>query len=128
MQTALVVEDDPSIRRLMVQLLQEEGFDHVLEATNVSSALALAQEHPLDVVVLDYVLPGQTGIDVAEQLRAQAGFNGPLLVTTALPRAQAEEACAELDACECLPKPFDITEFLAAVRGCLTDAQRSLAV
>ena len=107
----------------MGQLLREQGFGTVLSAADRDSALAHAKRQPLDLVVLDYVLRGQSGIEIAEQLRALPGFDAPVLVTTALPRPQAEEACEAAGACECILKPFDITAFLEAVQACLDGQQ-----
>ncbi|HLY67204.1 MAG TPA: response regulator, partial [Chloroflexota bacterium] len=123
----MVVEDDATIRELMMELLREQDFEQVLGAANPARALALAQSNELDLVVLDHCLGGESGIEVAEQLRALPDFSAPVLVTTALPRAEAEKVCAEADACECVLKPFDITEFLAAVQACLRDRGAPLA-
>jgi|SRR5690348_11975029 CheY-like chemotaxis protein len=123
MRTALVVEDDVAIQNLFSELLREQGMERVLGAATAQQALDLAGRHALDLVVLDYRLRESSGIEVAEQLRALPGFRAPVLVTTALPRPQAEEVCAEADACECVAKPFDITEFLRAVQACLDHGQ-----
>jgi DNA-binding response OmpR family regulator len=119
MLTALLVEDDAGIQQLVTQLLEEEGFGRVLRARTAEEALPLASQNKLDLVVLDQHLQGSSGVEVAEQLRALPGFRAPVLVTTALPRPEAEQVCAEAAACECIVKPFDIAEFLAAVAACL---------
>ena len=119
MRTVLVVEDDRTIQDVMSELLHEQGFKTVLTAGNPDEAIALATTNALDLVVLDYRLGGHTGVDVAERLRALPGFDASVLVTTALPKREAEKACAAADACECLIKPFDITAFLDAVQTCL---------
>ena|SRR5581483_3641514 len=122
MRTALVIEDEEAIRHLISELLQEQGFQRVLDATTGAEAVALVQENDVDLVVLDYRLTSESGIDVAGRLRAQPSFNAPVLVTTALPKRQAEEVCAEAGACECIIKPFDITDFLQGVQNCLEKA------
>ncbi|GEM_PF-1833651 len=127
MKKALVVEDDPSILTLMSELLREQGFQTVYPANNPDAALALAAAQGFDLVVLDYHLGQQSGIEVAEQLRALPGFEAPVLVTTALPSARAHQVCAELDACECVTKPFDVTDFLEAVQACLDRHEPRLA-
>jgi CheY-like chemotaxis protein len=119
MQTALVVEDDRAIRDLMGELLREQGFKSVLTAGTPDDAIALARTNSIDLVVLDYLLGGHSGIEVAERLRSLPGFGASVLVTTALPQKQAENVCAQANACECLTKPFDITDFLEAVQSCL---------
>ncbi len=128
MLKALVVEDDGSIRSLIRELLQEEGFDRVVEATNGAEAVALAESQHIDLVVLDYLLKGESGIEVAEDLRAVPGFDAPVLVTTALPRPKADVVCDQADACECLTKPFDIGDFLTSVRQCMADSRSRVTV
>jgi two-component system, OmpR family, phosphate regulon response regulator OmpR len=125
MRTALVVEDDRAIQDLMSELLREQGFKRVLCAASPNEAVALATANSIDLVVLDYLLRGQSGIDVAERLRSLPGFDASVLVTTALPKPRAEQVCAEADACECLTKPFDITDFLEAVQTCLDGRERA---
>ena len=127
MRTALVVEDDVAIQNLLSELLREQGIERVLGAATADEALDFATKHPLDLVVLDYRLKETSGIEVAEQLRALPGFRAPVLVTTALPQPRAEEVCAEAKACECVAKPFDITEFLRAVQACLAQAPAEVA-
>ncbi|HEU0166593.1 MAG TPA: response regulator [Chloroflexota bacterium] len=126
MRSALVVEDDVSIQHLIAELLHEQGFDRVFSAAGPNRARTIALEEPLDLVVLDCLLGGVSGVEVAEQLRAIPGFKAPVLVTTALPEKEAKAVCAEADACECVQKPFDITEFLRAVQNCV-DGQTATA-
>jgi DNA-binding response OmpR family regulator len=66
---ALVVEDDPWIRLLLRDLLTDEGYA-VLEATNGSAALRLAQRHPPALVLLDLVLPEQSGLELLAELKS----------------------------------------------------------
>lgn len=111
----------------MCELLREQGFQKVLAAESPPEALQLANTNAVDIVVLDYRLRGSSGIEVAEQLRALPGFDAPVLVTTALPEPQAEQVCAEAEACECVRKPFDITEFLGAVQACMEQREPEVA-
>lgn len=127
MRTALVVEDDVAIQDLLSELLREQGIERVLGAATAGEARDFAVKHALDLVVLDYRLKETSGIEVAEQLRALPGFRAPVLVTTALPQPWAEEVCVEAKACECVAKPFDITEFLRAVQACLEQAPAEVA-
>src|SRR5579864_5666562 len=101
MRTALVAEDDADIQKLVTALLSERGFDQVLCASTAKQALELAGANQLDFVVLDYYLADGPALEVADALRALPDFGAPILVTTALPRAQAREVCDEAEACEC---------------------------
>jgi DNA-binding response OmpR family regulator len=123
MRTVLIVEDDAAIRRLMAELVREEGFDRVLTAGLPQEALAVAAAQSLDLVILDVHLGAHSGIELAERLRALPRFSAPVLVTTALPQRQAKELCDAAEACECLVKPFDIDEFLRAVRDCVASQE-----
>ena len=69
-RTVLVVDDDPSIRELVAELLDEAGFA-VLEADSGGLALRLAREHCPSVVLMDHRLPDMSGLDVLERLRTQ---------------------------------------------------------
>ena len=66
---ALVVEDDPWIRLLLRDLLTDEGYA-VLEASNGSAALRLAQRQPPALVLLDLVLPEQSGLELLSELKS----------------------------------------------------------
>src|SRR6266702_4000606 len=66
---ALVVEDDPWIRLLLRDLLTDEGYA-VLEASNGSAALRLAQRQPPALVLLDLVLPEQSGLELLAELKS----------------------------------------------------------
>ena len=73
----LVVDDEPSIVDAVGHMLRYEGFE-VDEATTGRDALALAQDDPPDLVILDVMLPGLDGLEVTRRLRAD-GVNVPIL-------------------------------------------------
>lgn len=68
-RTVLIVEDDPWIRPLLAELLQDEGY-RVLQADTGEKGLSLALENPPNVVLLDLRLPDTSGLDVLRELRA----------------------------------------------------------
>ena len=70
--TALVVDDDMVLRGALAELLEEEGFLNVIQASNGFSGLRLAFEHHPQVVLLDLMLPELSGAEVLRELR-----NGP---------------------------------------------------
>lgn len=112
--TALLVEDEPSLRKLVKGYLSLLGFE-VVEASDGRHAMAALKQTPFALVVLDLMLPESSGYDVLEFMRAQALGDTPVLVMSArtLPedRAQAEE----LGAKRYLIKPFSRAEFTQAV-------------
>ena len=77
----LVVEDDPHMAQLLAQGLREESHE-VNIASDGNSALALSSKTPFDVILLDVMLPGVDGLEVARQLRRREE-NVPVLMLTA---------------------------------------------
>src|ERR687886_2420814 len=116
MPTILIADDDHTLTALLHQTLADEGYS-VLSAADGKEALAQAQAHRPDLVVLDWIMPGLSGLEVARQLRAAAGM--PILMLTA--RDAIEDRVAGLDsgADDYLVKPFDLAELLARVRALL---------
>jgi CheY-like chemotaxis protein len=119
-QTILVVEDDPILRSVIKEHLEEVGTFKVLEAPSAAGALAqLASVRP-DLVILDLVLPDRSGYEVCEHIRNEPRTSDvPVLVVSArlLPshRAQAEEAGASAF----MPKPYAKRELLKHLRALL---------
>src|SRR5918912_834264 len=119
MPTILIADDDHTLTALLRQTLIEEGY-RVLSAADGTDALAKAQAHRPDLVVLDWMMPGLSGLEVARHRRAAAGL--PILMLTA--RDAIEDRVAGLDsgADDYLVKPFDPAELLARVRSVLRRA------
>ena len=109
---ALVVEDDPWIRLLLRDLLTDEGYA-VLEASNGSAAVRLAQRQPPALVLLDLVLPEQSGLELLAELKStRATARVPVIAVSA--RTDLLARAAEL-ADAVVAKPFDIEELLAKI-------------
>jgi two-component system response regulator MprA len=120
MPTILVVDDDPKLCAMLRRTLAYQGFQ-VAEAGDGPAALAqMARVRP-DLVVLDWLIPGIEGAEVARRLRA-AGDAVPILMLTA--RDAVEDRVAGLDAGadDYLVKPFAPDELLARVRALLRRA------
>lgn len=105
---ALVVDDDDMMRRLVRTVLEADDFD-VTEAANGADALALAVSTPPDVIVLDVMMPGLTGIDVLKQLDHA---NVKVVMLTARVDPETEAKCREAGADAFLTKPFSSIELL----------------
>jgi DNA-binding response OmpR family regulator len=111
----LVVEDDAQMARLLVQGLQEE--DHQVDlARDGFSALAISKAGSFDLVVLDVMLPGVNGIEVAKQLRCRKADVAVLMLTA---RDALPDIVKGLDAGadDYLTKPFSFQELLARIRA-----------
>lgn len=111
----LVIEDDPRMAGLLDQGLREEGFQ-VTVLSNGSDGLDMARHGDFEVIILDVMLPGMDGFEVARKLRL-AGRKTPLIMLTA--RDSSADIIRGLDcgADDYLTKPFAFGELLARVRA-----------
>jgi len=112
----LIVDDDPEIVNFVRTGLVYEGYT-VDTAINGAEALVRARELAPDLVVLDVMMPGLNGLEVAGRLR-QAG-NVPILMLTAKGTTSDKVAGFESGADDYLVKPFDFEELLARIKALL---------
>jgi DNA-binding response OmpR family regulator len=124
----LIVEDDETIARFIELELNHAGYD-VRRTGEGTSAIRLFEDQTPDLVILDLMLPGIDGLDVARRIRRE-GSDVPILMLTA--RATTDDAVAGFDAGadDYLRKPFEIPELLSRVRALLkrTKSERGGAV
>ena len=112
----LVVDDDGEIRRLVAKFLRENGF-HVLVARDGSEMNAcLAQTH-VDLIVLDVMLPGTSGLDLCRDLRRTSSL--PIIMLTAKGDDTDRIVGLEIGADDYLAKPFNPRELLARINAVL---------
>ena len=112
----LVVDDDPRIRQMIRDVLEEEGFA-VAAAGDGPQAIRRAADQPPALVILDMTLPQMDGHEVAAALRAAHGRALPILTITA--DGGAADKARRVGAFSYLRKPFDLDDLVAAVRGVL---------
>ena len=114
--TILVCDDDPSLRELVRAVL---GPDYrFVEAADGSAALDLVRTERPDLIVLDVMLPGLSGIEVLEELRTTESLKAiPVVVITAWSHAEIDAQVAGAD--RFVSKPFDPDDLSAAVRELL---------
>ena len=112
----LIVEDDPSIRKLVRVNLDKRGYT-VSEAENSHQALTLFQEVPVDLVLLDMVLPGLSGVDICAWIRARSEV--PIIILSARMEEELKVAALDAGADDYITKPFGSEELLARVRAFL---------
>jgi two-component system, OmpR family, copper resistance phosphate regulon response regulator CusR len=111
----LVVEDQKKMAGFLKKGLQEVGYSVDLAETG-GAGESLAAENPYDLVILDVNLPDQSGLDTARHLRAD-GYQGPLLMLTALSGTKDKVRGLDAGADDYLTKPFAFEELLARVRA-----------
>lgn len=122
----LVVEDEPALSTLLRYNLEKEGF-RVQEAHDGEEALLQAQESQPDLILLDWMLPQVSGIEVCRRLRGRAETkNVPIVMLTA--RGEDSDRVRGLDtgADDYLTKPFSMNELLARVRAVLRRVRPAL--
>jgi len=119
MPTVLVVEDESAIAELIAINLRHAGFEVTLAETADQALVAVDAVLP-DLVLLDWMLPGQSGVTLARRWRADARTKElPIIMLTA--RADETDKVAGLDAGadDYLTKPFSTQELLARIRAVL---------
>ncbi len=120
--SVLLVEDELALARGVIDCLGHAGYQ-VRHVQRGDAALAAVQQHRPDVVVLDIMLPGRSGLDVLRDLRA-AGIAAPVLMLTAKSDIVDRVLGLELGADDYVPKPFSVHELLARIRALLRRARR----
>ena len=112
--TILVVDDDDRLVSSVRRVLAYEGY-RVLTATTGPEGLQLARDEAPDLIILDVMLPGLDGLEIAR--RIQAGGGVPLLMLSARDRIEDKVAGLEAGADDYLVKPFAVEELLARVKA-----------
>jgi DNA-binding response OmpR family regulator len=115
--TILVAEDDRDIAELIARYLQKAGW-HPHVAASGDEALAFARQHPLDLAILDVMLPGISGFDLCRTLRAtERTAKLPIIMLTARAEESDRIVGLELGADDYIAKPFSPNELVARVRA-----------
>ena len=124
MTSALIVDDDPDVCDLVAYKLEQAGFD-VRRASNGQQALdSVAAQQP-DVVLLDIMMPGMSGLQVLEHWRLEGStVRLPVLLLTAKAQESDVERGFELGADDYIVKPFSPREVVRRVNAVLTRVDR----
>jgi two-component system, cell cycle response regulator DivK len=114
-KTVLVVEDNELNLKLFVDLLDYHGY-RVVTSTFGRAAINLARQHRPDLILLDIQLPDITGMEVADQLKADENTRRiPLVAVTAFAMSGDRQRVLESGCDDYLAKPFNVREFLSLV-------------
>ncbi|MEY4469338.1 MAG: hypothetical protein RLZZ87_662, partial [Actinomycetota bacterium] len=117
----LVVDDNQDIRDLVVHILSADGFN-VFAAVDGENALAILNSNPVNLVLLDVMMPGKSGLDVLREIRS--GSNKkirdiPVMMITAKSSTEDIDKALELGATSYIVKPFRATTIREKVRAIL---------
>jgi len=122
-QKILVIEDEPDIRKLVQYNLTQEHFN-VVEAEDGEQALSLLQREKPNLVILDLMLPGLSGLELCKLLRQRSDTSRlPILMLTAKAGETDRIVGLEMGADDYLAKPFSPREMVARVRAILRRAE-----
>jgi len=117
--TILLVDDEDAVQKLLTYPLEHEGF-RVVQARDGEEALLRFEREPVDLVVLDLMLPKLDGLEVCRRLRATSSV--PIIMLTARDDELDKVVGLELGADDYITKPFSIREFRSRVRALLRRA------
>ncbi len=125
MTTVLVVEDDPTVAELVRAVINDVPGWGAIVAYDAPSAMNLLDHVRADVLVVDVMLPGTTGIELLAALRKRAGWHDPpVIVMSANVSAQTVERALGADSSiQFLAKPFDIDDMVSYI-ACALEARR----
>ncbi len=117
----LLVDDDARLRALLSRYLAEQGF-RVTVAEDAAAARDQLRFLDFDLMILDVMMPGETGLALTEALRAERAADTPILILTARGAPEDIVAGFEAGADDYLGKPFDPRVLLARIRAMLRRA------
>ncbi len=126
-KTILVVDDEKSIRELLVFNLEKEGYN-TIEAADGAEAVDKALENKPDLILLDVMLPRLDGISVCKKLRYALNINTiPILMISAKDTESDKIVGLEMGADDYITKPFQIREVMARIKANLRKSEITLA-
>jgi two-component system phosphate regulon response regulator PhoB len=115
----LIVDDEPAIREMIALALVSNGFEYVEAADAEEAQARMARARP-DLILLDWMLPGLSGIDLARRLKARpASQELPIIMLTARTEEASKVQGLELGADDYITKPFSPRELIARINAVL---------
>ena len=121
----LVVEDEPAIRQMLCFALTNDGYA-THEAANVDAAQSAIKAALPDLILLDWMLPGLSGLDFARRLRRESTTNKiPIIMLTAKGEEEEKVRALDIGADDFVTKPFSTRELLARIRAVIRRSSQS---
>ena len=112
----LLIEDEPNIIEAISFILRQDGWKVTSHSNGAGASEAIAQSDP-DLLILDVMLPGRSGFEILQDVRAEAGTRDlPVLMLTAKGQTKDREAAESLGASRFMTKPFSNQDMLETVR------------
>lgn len=120
MKRIMIVDDEPSLRKSVRFLLEANGFE-VLEASSGPQALELLRKEPVDLVLIDFLMPEMSGRELAEKIRGDPNLRNLNLVflTVATLGEIGKKQLRKLNVLDCISKPFDNKDLLSRISSIL---------
>lgn len=112
----LIIEDEPNIARFIELELQHEGYE-ISKCTDGREGLLLMESENFDLILLDIMLPGLSGLEVLRRIRKTSDL--PIILLTARDAVEDKVSGLDMGANDYVTKPFSIEELLARIRSCL---------
>ena len=123
MKTILVAEDEEDLRDLLVMTLENPAY-RIVEAADGEAALKFIDADPPDAVILDWMMPKKSGIDVAHTIRANPRLKHiPIIMLTAKDQGCDQERGREVGVCAYFVKPFSPLRLLDTVHKVLAKTE-----
>ena len=113
-ESILIVDDQQLVRDLLVQFLSLRGY-HALGAKDGPQALSMVEQAPPDLILLDLMLPGMSGVDVLRRLR-DTHFSGAVIIVTGTYDEELLEDAWSLHPQEVISKPIDLERLLSIIQ------------
>jgi two-component system, OmpR family, KDP operon response regulator KdpE len=123
MGNILIVEDDANIRKLVSVNLEKRGYK-MSQAGDGNQAMVMFRQQPFDLVLLDLVLPGISGVDICTWIRSQSDV--PIIVLSGQKEEDLKVTALDAGADDYITKPFGHEEMLARVRAVLRRASPTI--
>jgi CheY-like chemotaxis protein len=121
----LLADDEVALRFLLTETLADEGY-HITEAEEGSQALAFIQNNRYDLIILDYMMPELTGVEVCEWLRNRENPNqqAPVILLTAKALDKDRERAQAAGVSAYIVKPFSPLKLLDTVRELIANGEQ----
>ena len=123
----LVVEDEDAIREMLVMVLEQSDFNIIAVASAEEAQLSLADNAMPDLIVLDWMLPGISGVELARRLKQDDLFKDlPIILLTARGEEEDKVRGLEIGADDYVTKPFSPKELIARIKAVLRRSGKNI--